>query len=156
MSPTNQSPTRPKLRDLIYDVLDGERDYQQANFPDSPKPTISEFAALIDEYAIRLCEPFVPESPSAPVLTVEQEAARAKVAQKRFREIAAIAIHAMEIYGTTPREYPVPMTTAITGTMHATVGADKLTATPKPAENVQGVARGEPHERDGGVHDQKK
>jgi hypothetical protein len=57
---TNQTPTRPDNRDKIYDVIDGEREYQEKHFPDSPKPTEIQFADLLDEYAIKFGNAFAP------------------------------------------------------------------------------------------------
>lgn len=119
---TNQVPQRPETRQKVYDVLDGEREYQQKNFPSSPEPTITEFAALVDEYAVKLVTPFA-ESLAVPH-TVDTEAARAKVAMKRFREIAAICTHAMEVYGAIPRENHVPPSAGITGVMNAVAKPD--------------------------------
>jgi hypothetical protein len=143
---TNQLPTRTATREKIYEVIDGERDYQESLFPDSPKPSLSEFVALVDEYAVKLATPFVPSpfdsspfvpapfvpSPSDPVLTIDQEAARAKVAIKRFRQIAALAVRAMEVYGSIPRENHVPASAGITGEMHVTGNFDKLAPTAAP------------------------
>jgi hypothetical protein len=132
----NLSPTRPQARAKVYDVLDGERDYQDEHFHTSPEPTVSEFAALVDEYAVKLVTPFAP-SPAEPALTVDQEAARAKVAMKRFREIGAICVHALEVYGAPPRENHVPASAGITGEMHAVTKTDALAPEPHHTEPEQ-------------------
>jgi|ERR1700676_2684110 len=117
----NRTPIRPQSRYKLYDVLDGERDYQDEHFPLSPEPTLLEIADLLDEYAIKLMSLFAPSPPSA--LTVEQ---RTAVALKRLREIGAIAVKGMELHGAVPRENHVPANAGIVGVMHATTKSDKL------------------------------
>jgi hypothetical protein len=100
--PTNQYPIRPKSRDLIYDVIDGERDYQDANHPNTP---VGEMLDLIREYA------------AVPLATPK--------ARKRLREIAALAVRAIEATGgAVPREFHVPASAGITGEMHIVTKSD--------------------------------
>lgn len=118
---TNKAPTRPADRDKVYDVLDGERDYQDAHFP--TKPTLLEVADMLDDYAVKVITLFAPPaSPEAPVLTVEERTAKVL---KRLREIGAIAVKGMELYGAAPRENHVPASAGIVGELHATTKPDE-------------------------------
>lgn len=96
---TNHLPIRPTKREKVYDVLDGERDYQDKTYPGGK--TLTSFAALLQRYSDKM---FL--------------APNDLIALKRLREIAAIAVHAMEIHGAQPRENHVPSSAGITGTAH--------------------------------------
>jgi hypothetical protein len=128
----NKAPIRPDSRNKVYDIIDGEIEYAVETHPQSPILTITEYVALIDSFAVKLATPFVPESPSAPHLTVDEEAARAKTARGIFREIAALSIRAMEAYGAVPRENHVPASAGITGTLNIVMKGD-ATSAPKAA-----------------------
>lgn len=96
---TNSPPKPPSPTRLdAYDVIDGERDYQDKTHPASPKPTLVDFANLLIEYTDKLAADVVNEFSSSP----------SGGALKRLRQIAAIAVHAMEHHGSQPRESHVP------------------------------------------------
>jgi hypothetical protein len=94
---TNLTPTRPAVRANAFDVVDGERDYQDKTHPSSPVPTLSHFVYLLIEYTDKLAVDMEVESSSPTGGPL-----------KRLREIAAIAVHAMEHHGAQPREGHVP------------------------------------------------
>jgi len=125
---SNKVPSRSTSRDRVYEVLDGERDYQDEHFP--TPPTLLEVADMLDEYAVKLISLYAPPaSPEAPKLTVEERTAKAL---KRLREIGAIAIKGMELHGAVPRENHVPASAGIVGEMHATAKPDALTPFQRP------------------------
>jgi hypothetical protein len=125
---SNQLPTRPSSREAIYEIIDGERAYQEKTYPDSPAPTGIQIADLIDEYALKTVAVFAP----SPALTAPE---RVVLLQKRFREVAAIAVHGLEILGAVPRENHVPASAGVTGTLHATAKSDAIA--PHRTEPVQ-------------------
>lgn len=118
---TNQVPQRSTSRDKIYDVLDGERDYQDKHFPPTPAPTLIEVADLLDQYIVALLTLYAP-SPD-PNVTVKQ---RTEKALKRLREIGALAIKGMELHGAVPREWHVPASAGTTGEMHVVATGDRF------------------------------
>lgn len=125
---TNQVPTTTALRQKAYDVVSGEREYQDKIFAGRSPPSLREFTILLIAYTGRLAaSPNV--SPTGGAL-------------KRLREIAAIAVHAMELHGIQPRENHVPASAGITGTMHIVGKADAL-ARPVGATGAVPVAHEE-------------
>jgi hypothetical protein len=107
MTITNAVPKPPTKKQVVaIDVLLGEREYQAKTHPDNPAPSIVDFANLLIEYSDKLAVD-VTANPAMPP---------AGGPLKRFREIAAIALHAMEIHGVQPRENHVPRSAGITGT----------------------------------------
>jgi hypothetical protein len=126
---TNLHPQPPTAKQKIaFDVLVGEREYQNMTHGGGPTPTMVNFANLLIEYTDKL----------AVDATVDPTGASpAGGPLKRLREIAAIALHAMEIYGIQPRENHVPASAGITGTVNIVGNADKTApprvATPTPA-----------------------
>lgn len=109
--PQNKTPVRPASREAIYDVIDGERDYQNARWPDQnnaaqPNPlTIGESILLIEEYAARARALWSGETkPEHGALDI-------------MRKLAGIAVHCMEEHGAIPREWHVPQSAGITGTV---------------------------------------
>jgi hypothetical protein len=118
---TNQLPTRPVARDSVYDVIDGERDYQNKKHGadatgTSSTPPLTHFVNLLIEFTDKLAVDVTVESPSPSNGTSGP--------LKRLREIAAIAIHAMEHHGAQPRENHVPVSAGITGVLKATAKGD--------------------------------
>jgi len=125
---TNLLPIRPTKREHIYDILDGERDYQDRTHPESPVPMLADFANLLIEYTDKLAVDVTVDGPSP---------ASGHGPYKRLREIAAIAVRAMEVYGATPRENHVPASAGITGVMKIVAKADSTAPKPKPTVIVQ-------------------
>ncbi len=121
----NQVPTRPAAREKIYDILDGEREYQQKTHPTHPPAfrSVADFASLLDTYVHRLRRA-VSSAPGG----------AGGDPLKRLREIAAIAVHAMEIHGAQPRENHVPPSAGITGVVKIVGSADST----KPAPSRRG------------------
>ena len=122
---TNAIPNQPtKAQVVAFEVLLGEREYQTKTHGDSPVPTLVDFANLLIEYTDKL----------AVDVKVDPIGSPAGGPLKRFREIAAIALHAMEIYGIQPRENHVPASAGITGELKVVVGPD--TTAPKSSPHV--------------------
>jgi hypothetical protein len=103
----------PPIRQKAFDIIDGEREYQDANFPSSPDTSLVDFASLLIEYTGKLAVDVVVESSSPTGGPL-----------KRLREIAAIAVRAMEIHGAQPRENHVPASAGVTGVAHIVAKAD--------------------------------
>jgi hypothetical protein len=114
----NAIPKQPtKAQVVAFEVLLGEREYQTETHPGQPVPSIVDFANLLIEYTDKL----------AVDATVDPTSVTpAGGPLKRFREIAAIALHAMEIYGIQPRENHVPASAGITGTINIVGKADAI------------------------------
>ncbi len=119
---TNQLPTTTPIRKKVYDVIDGEREYQDKIFAGRTPPTLVEFTNLLIEYTDKLAASVVAKAGVSP----------SGGPGKRLREIAAIAVHAMELHGSEPRANHVPASAGITGTLHATAKLDTLA----PAKSV--------------------
>jgi hypothetical protein len=121
---TNVPPKPPTQKQIVaFDVLLGERDYQDERHGGGPTPTIVDFSNLLIEYTDKL----------AVDVTVDPTGASpAGGPLKRLREIAAIALHGMEIYGSQPRENHVPASAGITGVLKVVTGPD----TTAPARGV--------------------
>jgi hypothetical protein len=108
--PTNRVPVRPVSRNKIYDVLDGERDYQQETHPGDR--TLAEHAMLMEEYARKMM--------------LAATSGDTFLAQKRVREIGALAIRAAEQHGVWAREYHVPESANVSGTLRVSDPFDRL------------------------------
>jgi hypothetical protein len=102
---TNQMPVRPASRDAVYDIIDGERDYQDGKYPQAQ--WVEDYLALIVKYSDRI--------------VVAKEGTR-----DNLRKIAALAIRAMEGGGALPRAWHVPASANITGTLSIRDPGDKL------------------------------
>ena len=121
---TNAIPKQPtKAQVVAFEVLLGEREYQAETHPDNPAPTLTDFANLLIEYTDKL---------AVDVQVGAENLSPAGGPLKRLREIAAIALHAMEIYGIQPRENHVPASAGITGVLKVVTGPD-TTVPAKPA-----------------------
>ena len=136
----NQNPVRPTDRNKVYDVVDGERDYQVKNHPTSPSPDITHFTNLLIEYTDKLAVD-VAVNPSAGMSPAHSPSGGPL---KRLREIAAIAIHAMEVHGAAPRGNHVPASAGVTGTVNIVGKADSTKPSPKPAAPAPAPARTAP------------
>ena len=127
---TNKVPTRTAIRDKVYDVVDGEREFQQINHPSPLDPSLVDETNLLIEYTDKL----------AVDMTVDPNGSSpAGGPLKRLREIAAIAIRAMEHHGAQPRENHVPASAGITGTVHITGKPDSTKPAPKVANPSAGM-----------------
>ena len=114
---TNVIPKQPtKAQVVAFEVLLGEREYQDETHPSSTVPTIVDFANLLVEYTDKLAVDATVDPTSA---------SPASGPLKRLREIAAITLHAMEIYGSQPRENHVPASAGITGVLKIVGKADE-------------------------------
>ena len=113
----NQLPTTTLIRKKVYDILDGEREYQDKIFAGRTPLTLIEFTNLLIEYTDKLAA------------SVKAGMSPSGGPGKRLREIAAIAVYAMELHSSEPRANHVPASAGITGTLHIVAGPDTL----KPA-----------------------
>lgn len=107
----NQTPSRPTQRNAVYDVIDGERDYQDKTHPNSPPPSLAKISGLIHDYSTKLGNTSAADTDSA---------------RKRLRQIAALAVKGLEHHGASPRENHVPESAGVTGEMHLTGPRDAL------------------------------
>jgi hypothetical protein len=105
---TNQVPTRPASRDAIYDIIDGEREYQNGKHPQAQ--WIEDYLVLILDYSDRVIS-------------------KGGDARDNLRKIAGLAIRAMETVGSVPRAWHVPASANITGTLSIRDPGDKLAPT---------------------------
>jgi hypothetical protein len=103
----NKVPVRPATRGPIYDILDGERDYQNDTFWYENAPPLATFADLMLAYAEKM--------------KAEAEAGDTFKAQKRIREIGALAVRAAEYHGIWAREHHVPPTAFVTAAVNKRV-----------------------------------
>lgn len=110
----NKPPVRPATREKVYDVIDGERDYQDMTSPEMPHPLPGDHLLAIDE-AVRTARRW--DGPQA-------EGQRRTI--DAFRKIAGIAVRALEHFGPVPREYHVPASAGIIGEMKAVGPTDAL------------------------------
>jgi len=88
--------TRSERRDMVYNAIDGEREYQDIRWGHNPPLRIGEFILLLDEYVTRAKlswsqEKQPPEYPEYRTMSI-------------IRKIAGIAVHAMEARGIVERE----------------------------------------------------
>lgn len=107
----NQVPVRPASREKVYDVIDGERDYQKATW--GGEISAEAGLLLIEEYAARARATWTGQVGDIGLLD-------------GIRKIAGIAVRTMEQHGARPREYHVPPSAAITGEMHLTGPSDQF------------------------------
>ena len=121
----NQVPVRPASRDAVYDVIDGERDYQDAKSEAitpggaSPRPhSVEEFVIYMVDYTremkAQLTHTWTPDRKAPPE------------ALDTLRKIVARGIACMEQNGARPREWHVPASANISGTVNVTDPASKL------------------------------
>ena len=115
MSIQNKVPARPGSRDRVYDVIDGERDYQDDVWSSADKTLLTpgEYLILFEEYVTKARAAWVKEHGDENL-------------RNNFRKLAGIAVQAMERHGAIPREYHVPESANITGVMHARDPVDAL------------------------------
>jgi hypothetical protein len=117
----NKRPIRSDARDAVYDIIDGERDYQDETWSDDErKLTPGEFLILFEEYVAKARSRWVKNSGDVPLMN-------------DFRKLVGIGVRAMETHGAIPRELHVPASAGITGVMVVRDRAD--TAAPTPQDN---------------------
>jgi hypothetical protein len=125
---TNALPKPPTTKQIAaFEVLLGEREYQTKTHPDNPAPTLADFAKLLVEYTDKFDDATIDATVDPTV------ASPAGGPLKRLREIAAIALHGMEVHGIQPRENYVPASANITGVLKIVMDPD----TTMPAKPVQ-------------------
>lgn len=112
--PTNKTPVRPPARERVYDVLDGELDYQDEIVPDWNLPP-SEFLTMLAAQVRQAKAMHVDGFPEATVTTANA-----------LRRIAAVAMRGMEVHGVIPCEFHVPASAGITGTLNISNLPDKF------------------------------
>lgn len=121
----NQVPVRPDGRNKIYDVIDGERDYQDAgkgNAAPHPEGKRSASDGLSLGEGILCMERILDEARAAWYKGPEGQT----LAMPFIRKTAAVAVQLMEHFGAVPREWHVPESARITGTMHIRDPLDTL------------------------------
>ncbi len=112
--PENKVPVRPATRDAVYDVVDGERDYQDGEWSAAERSlTPGEYLILFEEYVAKARAVWVKEHGDVALIN-------------NFRKLAGIAVRAMEQHGSIAREYHVPASANIVGTMQAVDPGDAL------------------------------
>lgn len=117
--PMNKTPTRPPERDRVYDVIDGERGYQEDNAPQSEKNfSPGETLALLDQH-LRHAQTQWSNEPEGRTATINN-----------LRTMAGVLVRALEILGPIPREFHVPASAGITGTLDMRDKGDRLPGTP--------------------------
>lgn len=115
---SNQPPkSRTETRNNAYDVIDGERDYQDLHHSASPDHTLVDDANLLIEYTDKLAA-------DVHALATGGVMSPSSGPLKRLREIAALAVRAMETHGVSPRENHVPASVGIIGTVKIVGKAD--------------------------------
>lgn len=123
MSQTNQVPVRPPSREKVYDVIDGERDYQNAGQGNaSPHVNSSHTAGKLTPEGGLVCLEHILSEARATWYKPGGD----KVMMPLIRKIAGVAVQLMENYGAQPREYHVPASANITGEMRVVDPGDKL------------------------------
>lgn len=111
--PTNKPPVRPEARNKVYDVIDGEVDHLDDTLPtDLPAGEYLTLLAVEVRKARELHLEGIPEGMEHSL--------------NRFRRIAGLAVRAMGVFGPVPREYRVPASAGITGTLNVVNPPDIL------------------------------
>lgn len=101
----NRRPVRPASRNVVYDIVDGERDYQDEQWSHSDKTmTPGEYLILFEEYVAKARGRWAKTHGDVPLMN-------------EFRKLAGIAVRAMETHGSIPRELHVPESAGIVGVM---------------------------------------
>ena len=114
----NQQPVRPPVRDAIYNVIDGERDYQDAGEGNSKNERSGPMSIAETILHIETCLHKAREAIYKP--------GGAPEALRHLRKVAALSVYTFENYGVPPREFHVPATSGITGTLEIHDPGDKL------------------------------
>lgn len=112
--PMNKVPVRPDSRNVVFDIVDGERDYQDEQWSAAERQlTPGEYLILMEEYVAKARATWVKEHGDVGL-------------RNAFRKWAGIAVRAMEQHGALPREFHVPVSANIVGTMQAHDPGDAL------------------------------
>lgn len=124
MTSTNKPPVRPALRDRVYDVIDGERDYLDESDPAGGDVTPGEMLMTLEQM-VRAAQMQWSTEPEGRVVTINN-----------LRRIASVAVRALEKFGPVPRDWHVPASANIVAEMHMRDAGDALALTKPGAKNV--------------------
>lgn len=143
---TNLVPVRPASRDAVYDVIDGERDYQdmgKGNAAPHPEGKRSASDGLSLGEGILCMERILDEARAAWYKGPEGQT----LAMPFIRKTAGVAVQLMEHFGAVPREWHVPPSAGITGEVHLrdlgdtlSPGASTVSVTGEMAHPAEPVA----------------
>lgn len=115
MTSTNKVPTRTVARARVYDVLDGERDYMDDNGPATDKELTPGETLMLFEEQLKHAKANWSLEPEGRTATLNN-----------IRILAGIAVRALETLGPIPREFHVPESAGIVGTLQGRDRNDKL------------------------------
>lgn len=115
MTSTNKVPTRTVARDRVFDVIDGERDYMDANEPASEKELTPGETLMAFELLLAHAKSNWSNEPEGRSATINN-----------IRRLAGVAVRALETFGPIPREFHVPASAGIVGTLQGRDKGDKL------------------------------
>lgn len=115
MTMTNKVPVRTPERERVYDVIDGERDYQIENDPAGDKEMTPGETLMMIEENLRFAKEQWSNQPEGRINTINH-----------LRKLAGITVRALESFGPIPREYHVPASANITGTLQGRDKNDRL------------------------------
>lgn len=113
--PVNQNPVRPSSRDKVYDIVDGERDYQDETWPhtEGTGHSVGEYLLMLEEYVARARSEWTKTHGDQPTLNV-------------MRKVCGITVRCMEDHEAIPREFHVPASAGITGELRGIDHSDAL------------------------------
>lgn len=115
MTSTNKPPVRTPLRERVFEIIDGERNYQDENDPPTELELTHGEALMALELQLEHAKGNWSNQPEGRQATINN-----------IRKIAGIAVRALETLGAIPREFHVPASAGIVGTLQGTDKNDKL------------------------------
>lgn len=115
MTMTNKVPTRTVARARVFDVIDGERDYQDENDPATDRELTPGEVLMLFEEQLKHAKSNWSNEPEGRTATINN-----------IRRLASIAVRALETFGAIPREYHVPASANIVGELQGRDQGDKL------------------------------
>lgn len=77
-------------REVVYKVIDGEREYQSTTWPNGEDKRVGEYLTLIRDYSAKADREWTSNPGDVPAL-------------HQIRKIAAIAVQCMEVHGALSR-----------------------------------------------------